>query len=107
MAWLRLVPLALFLLQNFVIIPFEERSMRHVGEEYEAYCARVRRGSEHRPGYLRVHGPAPRRPTGRTPNLLKAERRRGRCELLRGVLLNRLPFVMVPICSTPPPTGKM
>ncbi|CAI8776749.1 protein of unknown function [Methylocaldum szegediense] len=43
--WLMwLVPLALFLLQNFVIIPFEERSMRHTfGEEYEAYCARVRR----------------------------------------------------------------
>lgn len=43
--WLMwLVPFVLFLLQNFVIIPFEERSMRHTfGEEYDAYCARVRR----------------------------------------------------------------
>jgi protein-S-isoprenylcysteine O-methyltransferase Ste14 len=43
--WLMwLVPVVLFLLQNFVIIPFEERSMRQTfGAEYEAYCARVRR----------------------------------------------------------------
>src|SRR5690606_37471435 len=43
--WLMwLVPFVLFLLQNFVIIPFEERSMRRTfGEEYDAYCARVRR----------------------------------------------------------------
>jgi len=39
-----LVPVVLFLLQNFVIIPFEERSMqRTFGEEYDAYRARVRR----------------------------------------------------------------
>ncbi|HEY8518770.1 MAG TPA: isoprenylcysteine carboxylmethyltransferase family protein [Gammaproteobacteria bacterium] len=39
-----LVPVVLFLLQNFVIIPFEERSMRQTfGAEYDAYCARVRR----------------------------------------------------------------
>lgn len=43
--WLMwLVPVVLFLLQHFVIIPFEERSMRHTfGEEYDAYRARVRR----------------------------------------------------------------
>lgn len=43
--WLMwLVPVVLFLLQNFVIIPFEERSMQHTfGEEYDAYRARVRR----------------------------------------------------------------
>lgn len=43
--WLMwLVPVVLFLLQNFVIIPFEERSMKRTfGDEYDAYCARVRR----------------------------------------------------------------
>lgn len=43
--WLMwLVPIVLFVLQNFVIIPFEERSMKHTfGEQYDAYCARVRR----------------------------------------------------------------
>ncbi|HLU40571.1 MAG TPA: isoprenylcysteine carboxylmethyltransferase family protein [Planctomycetota bacterium] len=41
-AWL--VPVVLFVLQNFAIIPFEERSMRHTfGAEFDAYCARVRR----------------------------------------------------------------
>lgn len=39
-----LVPVVLFLLDNFVIIPFEERSMeRAYGEEYRAYKSRVRR----------------------------------------------------------------
>ncbi|HEX6993376.1 MAG TPA: isoprenylcysteine carboxylmethyltransferase family protein [Gammaproteobacteria bacterium] len=39
-----IVPVVLFVLQNFVIIPFEERSMKQTfGEEYDAYCARVRR----------------------------------------------------------------
>ncbi|HEX6999903.1 MAG TPA: isoprenylcysteine carboxylmethyltransferase family protein [Gammaproteobacteria bacterium] len=43
--WLMwLVPVVLFLLQNFVIIPFEERSMQQTfGAEYDAYRARVRR----------------------------------------------------------------
>jgi len=43
--WLMwLVPVVLFLLQNFVIIPFEERSMKQTfGDEYDEYCARVRR----------------------------------------------------------------
>ena len=39
-----LVPLVLFVLDHFVIIPFEERSMeRAYGEAYRAYRARVRR----------------------------------------------------------------
>lgn len=39
-----LVPIVLFALQNFAIIPFEERSMeRTFGEEYRAYKQRVRR----------------------------------------------------------------
>jgi protein-S-isoprenylcysteine O-methyltransferase Ste14 len=39
-----LVPLVLFALQNFAIIPFEERSMRRTfGEAYDAYARRVRR----------------------------------------------------------------
>ncbi len=39
-----LVPVVVFLLDNFVIIPFEERSMeRAFGEAYRAYRARVRR----------------------------------------------------------------
>jgi protein-S-isoprenylcysteine O-methyltransferase Ste14 len=43
--WLMwLVPVLLFVLDNFVIIPFEERSMeRAYGEEYLAYTGRVRR----------------------------------------------------------------
>jgi len=43
--WLMwLVPVVLFLLQNLVIIPFEERSMKRTfGDEYDAYRARVRR----------------------------------------------------------------
>ena len=43
--WLMwLVPLVLFVLQNFAIIPFEERSMRRTfGEAYDAYSKRVRR----------------------------------------------------------------
>lgn len=43
--WLMwLVPVVLFLLQNFAIIPFEERSMKDAfGEEYDAYRTRVRR----------------------------------------------------------------
>jgi protein-S-isoprenylcysteine O-methyltransferase Ste14 len=43
--WLMwLVPVALFALQNFVIIPFEERSVeRTLGEPYRAYRSRVRR----------------------------------------------------------------
>ncbi|HEX5048657.1 MAG TPA: isoprenylcysteine carboxylmethyltransferase family protein [Gammaproteobacteria bacterium] len=43
--WLMwLVPIVLFLLQSFVIIPFEERSMRRAfGEAYDGYSARVRR----------------------------------------------------------------
>ena len=44
-AWpMWLVPAALFLLQNFVIIPFEERSMeRTFGDAYRHYRLRVRR----------------------------------------------------------------
>jgi protein-S-isoprenylcysteine O-methyltransferase Ste14 len=44
-AWpMWLVPVALFLLQNFVIIPFEERSMeRTFGDAYRDYRSRVRR----------------------------------------------------------------
>lgn len=39
-----LVPLVLFVLDHFVIIPFEERSMeRTYGDTYRAYQARVRR----------------------------------------------------------------
>jgi protein-S-isoprenylcysteine O-methyltransferase Ste14 len=39
-----LVPATLFLLQNFVIIPFEERSMgRTFGDAYRDYRSRVRR----------------------------------------------------------------
>lgn len=39
-----LVPVVLFALQNFVIIPFEERSVeRTLGEPYRAYRSRVRR----------------------------------------------------------------
>jgi protein-S-isoprenylcysteine O-methyltransferase Ste14 len=39
-----LVPVLLFTLDNFVIIPFEERSMeRAFGEAFRAYKARVRR----------------------------------------------------------------
>jgi protein-S-isoprenylcysteine O-methyltransferase Ste14 len=43
--WLMwLVPVLLFVLDNFVIIPFEERSMERAhGEEYLAYTGRVRR----------------------------------------------------------------
>lgn len=43
--WLMwLVPLLLFTLDNFVIIPFEERSMeRTFGDAYRAYRTRVRR----------------------------------------------------------------
>ena len=43
--WLMwLVPVLLFVLDNFVIVPFEERSMeRTFGESYRAYRARVRR----------------------------------------------------------------
>lgn len=43
--WLMwLVPVVLFVLQSFVIIPFEERSMqRTFGETYDAYRERVRR----------------------------------------------------------------
>ena len=44
-AWpMWLVPAALFLLQNFVIVPFEERSMEHTfGDAYRDYRSRVRR----------------------------------------------------------------
>jgi protein-S-isoprenylcysteine O-methyltransferase Ste14 len=44
-AWpMWLVPAALFLVQNFVIIPFEERSMeRTFGDAYRDYRSRVRR----------------------------------------------------------------
>lgn len=39
-----LVPVVLFALQNFLIIPFEERSMRRTfGEAYDAYSKRIRR----------------------------------------------------------------
>jgi protein-S-isoprenylcysteine O-methyltransferase Ste14 len=43
--WLMwLVPIALFSLDNFVIIPFEERSMeRTFGDQFRHYQARVRR----------------------------------------------------------------
>jgi len=43
--WLMwLVPVVLFVLDNFVIIPFEERSMdQALGDAYRAYQARVRR----------------------------------------------------------------
>lgn len=43
--WLMwLVPVSLFVLDNFVIIPFEERSMeRTFGDAYRAYRANVRR----------------------------------------------------------------
>ena len=43
--WLMwLVPVTIFLLDNFVIIPFEEISMEHTyGDDYRAYKARVRR----------------------------------------------------------------
>jgi len=43
--WLMwLVPVAIFALDNFVIIPFEERSMERArGDAYRAYKARVRR----------------------------------------------------------------
>ena len=43
--WLMwLVPVLLFVLQNFVIIPFEENSMEGTfGDAYRAYRARVRR----------------------------------------------------------------
>ena len=43
--WLMwLVPVVLFVLQNFVIIPFEERSMRRTfGEAYDVYSKRIRR----------------------------------------------------------------
>jgi protein-S-isoprenylcysteine O-methyltransferase Ste14 len=43
--WLMwLVPVLLFVLDNFVIIPFEERSMEHTfGDAFRAYRARVRR----------------------------------------------------------------
>jgi protein-S-isoprenylcysteine O-methyltransferase Ste14 len=43
--WLMwLVPVVLFALQNFAIIPFEERSMRRTfGDAYDAYSKRVRR----------------------------------------------------------------
>jgi protein-S-isoprenylcysteine O-methyltransferase Ste14 len=44
-AWLMwLVPIVIFVLDNFLIIPFEESSMeRAYGEAYRAYKARVRR----------------------------------------------------------------
>ena len=44
-AWLMwLVPVLLFVLDNFVIIPFEERSMEQTfGDTFRAYRARVRR----------------------------------------------------------------
>lgn len=39
-----LVPVVLFVLDHFVIIPFEERSMEHTfGDSYRSYKARVRR----------------------------------------------------------------
>jgi protein-S-isoprenylcysteine O-methyltransferase Ste14 len=39
-----LVPVVVFALDHFVIIPFEERSMQHTfGDAYLAYRARVRR----------------------------------------------------------------
>jgi protein-S-isoprenylcysteine O-methyltransferase Ste14 len=39
-----LVPAVLFMLQNFAIIPFEERSMeRTFGDAYRDYRSRVRR----------------------------------------------------------------
>lgn len=39
-----ILPVAIFLLMNFVMIPFEERRMQEVcGEEFIAYKARVRR----------------------------------------------------------------
>jgi len=43
--WLMwLVPIVIFVLDNFVIIPFEERSVERArGEAYRAYKARVRR----------------------------------------------------------------
>jgi protein-S-isoprenylcysteine O-methyltransferase Ste14 len=43
--WLMwLVPVLVFVLDNFVIVPFEERSMeRTFGDAYRAYRARVRR----------------------------------------------------------------
>jgi protein-S-isoprenylcysteine O-methyltransferase Ste14 len=43
--WLMwLVPVLLFVLQNFVIVPFEERSMERVlGDAYLTYKSRVRR----------------------------------------------------------------
>jgi protein-S-isoprenylcysteine O-methyltransferase Ste14 len=43
--WLMwLVPIVIFVLDNFIIIPFEERSMeRAYGDDYRAYKARVRR----------------------------------------------------------------
>ena len=43
--WLMwLVPVVIFALDNFVIVPFEERSMERVhGDAYRAYKARVRR----------------------------------------------------------------
>ena len=43
--WLMwLVPVVLFVLDNFVIIPYEERSVeRALGDAYRAYKARVRR----------------------------------------------------------------
>jgi protein-S-isoprenylcysteine O-methyltransferase Ste14 len=43
--WLMwLVPVVLFVLDNFVIIPYEERSVEHaLGDAYRAYKARVRR----------------------------------------------------------------
>ena len=42
MMWL--VPVVLFVFDNFVIIPFEERSMeRTFGDAFVAYKARVRR----------------------------------------------------------------
>jgi protein-S-isoprenylcysteine O-methyltransferase Ste14 len=43
--WLMwIVPIAIFALDNFLIIPFEERSMeRACGDAYRAYKARVRR----------------------------------------------------------------
>jgi protein-S-isoprenylcysteine O-methyltransferase Ste14 len=43
--WLMwLVPVIVFVLDHFVIIPFEERSMGQTfGDAFRAYCARVRR----------------------------------------------------------------
>jgi protein-S-isoprenylcysteine O-methyltransferase Ste14 len=43
--WLMwLVPVVVFALDNFVIIPYEERSMEHTfGDAFRAYSARVRR----------------------------------------------------------------